>query len=171
MGEWEVYKIMKNGGKDEFSVELASKRISCGCRHFRRIEFKEGQPVSGIEFSGGCPYHESSEKSLDDSEVRKMGRLILEYLKGKRTRTLNPANIRVIGFYIHYWGDQNKEAVKLIVNVETGEVIGKGGTWDVCDKTVWCGHCIEDDDTCDFRETLKGVPRCLPELIDEEVVQ
>jgi len=65
MGEWEVYKIMKNDAKDEFSVELVSKRISCGCRHFRRIEFRHGRPVSGVESSSGCPYHTSSEKSLD----------------------------------------------------------------------------------------------------------
>ena len=69
----------------------------------------------------------------------------------------------LIGFYIHYYGDENKFPQRAVI-VKNGKIVKliprTSGDEEFVD-TIWCGFCVEADDTCSFRENGKSVPRCL----------
>ena len=180
MTKWEVYDVREPGDRHPrnpspfkghkvpqvFEVRLRGSRASCGCTEWLELVFKGSGVVMQKHYDSGCPRHESCDLGpLPDDEIKELETKILDFLQGRRNEYLRPTNERLIGFYTHYDGDENKFPERAVL-VRDGKVVkvisGTTGN-EHFDRTIWCGYCLKEGEPCGFWATGEGVPRCLAE--------
>lgn len=142
------------------------KNIHCGCTEWVTLTFRNNRIVEQQHHKSGCPAHESREISpLPNDTVKWLEKAITEYFEGKRRDTLRPVDEKLVGFYIKYYGNDNKfpQRAVLIKNGKVADVYPEAPGLEKLkfDDTKWCGHCIEDDTDCLFRATGEGTPPCV----------
>ncbi|MEX0568643.1 MAG: hypothetical protein Q6363_005715 [Candidatus Njordarchaeota archaeon] len=87
--------------------------------------------------------------------------------EGNVLRFRRPKNMCLVGFFIHYHGDDNHfpQRAVLVQDKKIIKIIPRTSGDEIFDLTIWCGFCIEQGKECDFCLRGKGIPRCLKEDI------